>query len=68
MSDVTTASGRKVRANIYHRDPDTGEITKIEEVRITNNVSDVLTIARAVSATRNDTDNTYAATAQSFEA
>lgn len=69
LSDVTTASGRKVRAQIYERDAETGAITKCELVDITNNVSDVLIIERAVESTRaTDTTNTYAATPQSFTA
>ena len=69
LSDVTTASGRKVRAQIYERDADTGAITKCELVDITNNVSDVLIIERTVESTRaTDTTNTYAATPQSFTA
>lgn len=69
LSDVTTASGRKVRAQIYERDAETGAITKCELVNITNNVSDVLIIERAVEGTRaTDTTNTYAATPQSFTA
>ena len=69
LSDVTTASGRKVRAQIYERDPDTGAITKCELVNITNNVSDVLIIERTVESTRaTDTTNAYAATPQSFTA
>ena len=67
LSDVTTASGRKVRAQMYERDAETGAITKCELVDITNNVSDVLIIERAVESTRaTDTTNTYAATPQSF--
>lgn len=69
LSDVTTASGRKVRAQIYERDAETGAITKCELVNITNNVSDVLIIERAVESTRaTDVTNTYAATPQSFTA
>lgn len=69
LSDVTTASGRKVRSQIYERDAETGAITKCELVDITNNVSDVLIIERVVESTRaTDTTNTYAATPQSFTA
>jgi hypothetical protein len=67
LTQVTTASGLKVRAHIIERDPVTNAVIKCEIINITNNVSDSLTIERAVEATRaTDTTNTYAATPQTF--
>lgn len=66
---VTTASGFNVRAHIIERDPVTDAVIACEIVNITNNVSDILTVTRAVESTRaTDSTNTYSATGQSFSA
>lgn len=66
LTQVLTASGDKVRAQIIERDED-GVVIACELVDITNNVSDVLTVTRAIEATRTtDSTNTYSATGRIF--